>query len=223
MIYSSSTNEHFNSHPHEEDDIGQYSQLSFINISTHILTKRMTTSTPARSKFFRFQLTSSRRGWPMNCLSIPFNRLFQLTSSRRGWRYVCFILTDFYCTFQLTSSRRGWPAPSFTANCEYLFQLTSSRRGWLLLSELPVLCKYISTHILTKRMTVSVKKLITSSTFQLTSSRRGWQILLEYFFELIQYFNSHPHEEDDLSSFIKFFCSKYFNSHPHEEDDLWYF
>ena len=35
----------------------------------------------------------------------------------------------------------------------------------------------------------------------------------------IQYFNSHPHEEDDqaLQCIYSFFL--YFNSHPHEEDD----
>ena len=33
---------YFNSHPHEEDDIVLCSRLFHINISTHILTKRMT-------------------------------------------------------------------------------------------------------------------------------------------------------------------------------------
>ena len=35
--------EHFNSHPHEEDDHGEYNEESEEYISTHILTKRMTT------------------------------------------------------------------------------------------------------------------------------------------------------------------------------------
>ena len=32
-------------------------------------------------------------------------------------------------------------------------------------------------------------------------------------------FNSHPHEEDDSFSFLHVGCLGYFNSHPHEEDD----
>ena len=35
----------------------------------------------------------------------------------------------------------------------------------------------------------------------------------------IQYFNSHPHEEDDNISWNIVFTFVYFNSHPHEEDD----
>ena len=33
------------------------------------------------------------------------------------------------------------------------------------------------------------------------------------------YFNSHPHEEDDLISPSNYSIPIYFNSHPHEEDD----
>ena len=81
----------------------------------------------------------------------------------------------------------------------------------------------ISTHILTKRMTsFSQVPRRPSSKFQLTSSRRGWQpqpyiqdqprnisthILTKRMTSLVmwgiweqQYFNSHPHEEDDVES-----------------------
>ncbi len=36
----------------------------------------------------------------------------------------------------------------------------------------------------------------------------------------VNYFNSHPHEEDDgkYNRYYNYSC--YFNSHPHEEDDL---
>ena len=36
------TQTHFNSHPHEEDDVDTGNQLHKLGISTHILTKRMT-------------------------------------------------------------------------------------------------------------------------------------------------------------------------------------
>ena len=35
----------------------------------------------------------------------------------------------------------------------------------------------------------------------------------------IQYFNSHPHEEDDPQKLLGHYKRIYFNSHPHEEDD----
>ena len=56
---------------------------------------------------------------------------------------------------------------------------------------------YISTHILTKRMT---------GTRQKDNRYRN-------------YFNSHPHEEDDANSRKDYKQTVYFNSHPHEEDD----
>ena len=34
------------------------------------------------------------------------------------------------------------------------------------------------------------------------------------------YFNSHPHEEDDLSDAVRSLHQRNFNSHPHEEDDV---
>ena len=33
------------------------------------------------------------------------------------------------------------------------------------------------------------------------------------------HFNSHPHEEDDVNRVLVCYCLIYFNSHPHEEDD----
>ena len=126
-----------------------------------------------------------------------------------------------------------------SARVEQVFQLTSSRRGWLCLGLFHsqryyfnshpheeddktcfifVTFKSISTHILTKRMTVTVRTTAQHSLFQLTSSRRGWLTetepledgevfqltssrrgwLIFIFHKCIMfYFNSHPHEEDD--------------------------
>ena len=87
------TNGYFNSHPHEEDDIGMKKSTIGKNISTHILTKRMTAGSRLQNTKKVFQLTSSRRGWRRNILSQLWNGLFQLTSSRRGWpmKYIqCF-------------------------------------------------------------------------------------------------------------------------------------
>ena len=78
----------------------------------------------------------------------------------------------------------------------------------------------ISTHILTKRMTVSHQKLmryIFISTHILTKRMTGFQTFARL---SIAYFNSHPHEEDDESTFTRARFVRHFNSHPHEEDDL---
>ena len=79
--------------------------------------------------------------------------------------------------------------------------------------------KHISTHILTKRMTDCRTICVSKNIFQLTSSRRGWRSLL-FLIRACMYFNSHPHEEDDICHGCRRVLSRiYFNSHPHEEDD----
>ena len=53
---------YFNSHPHEEDD-GMIMKVKVVkSISTHILTKRMTSRRDYIVGSIQFQLTSSRRG-----------------------------------------------------------------------------------------------------------------------------------------------------------------
>ena len=145
------TNGYFNSHPHEEDDIGMKKSTIGKNISTHILTKRMTAGSRLQNTKKVFQLTSSRRGWRRNILSQLWNGLFQLTSSRRGWRWI-----------------------SWTCSNKQVFQLTSSRRGWQIFTAMMSYSQGISTHILTKRMTNTDYTVDRSKLFQLTSSRRGW-------------------------------------------------
>ena len=76
----------------------------------------------------------------------------------------------------------------------------------------------ISTHILTKRMTIAICSATAESLFQLTSSRRGCQRIRTASIA-IEYFNSHPHEEDDIYATDNVIDNIHFNSHPHEEDD----
>ena len=122
------------------------------------------------------------------------------------------------------------------------FQLTSSRRGWRLCNSWFGCRRGISTHILTKRMTTNPTITFKAGTFQLTSSRRGWPNAYKRGSSCGRYFNSHPHEEDDIAlytpSLVVFLfqltssrrgwptdhistnTESHFNSHPHEEDDL---
>ena len=77
----------------------------------------------------------------------------------------------------------------------------------------------ISTHILTKRMTILLVVqiiAITISTHILTKRMTGTRQKDNRY---RNYFNSHPHEEDDVSMVRSCKGKKYFNSHPHEEDD----
>ncbi len=76
------------------------------------------------------------------------------------------------------------------------FQLTSSRRGWRCWRCNRCSTSTISTHILTKRMTIISLLCIFYCWFQLTSSRRGWRYIYSYVLWVFN-FNSHPHEEDD--------------------------
>ena len=103
---------YFNSHPHEEDDMSKHwNIIEVCNISTHILTKRMTNSTPWTITWKNYFNSHPHEEDDKKSVESHISEaVFQLTSSRRGWR----------CTF------------------------------------IPFrLCKFISTHILTKRMTVA--------------------------------------------------------------------
>ena len=146
-----SRQKYFNSHPHEEDDGLTLFIKSFNDISTHILTKRMTLcgfyilhhryiSTHILTKRMTsswhgtftpkaFQLTSSRRGWLLFSYFYTWTWIFQLTSSRRGWQ-VCIVLLS------LPGHFNSHPHEEDDSVSRFLN---------------PSL--YISTHILTKRMT----------------------------------------------------------------------
>ena len=165
------------------------------NISTHILTKRMTSKLIQDVTKELFQLTSSRRGWQNRERFQTHYLLFQLTSSRRGWLVANYGEME-KNTFQLTSSRRGWRYLLGMFVIVFVFQLTSSRRGWQRwisriwlpehfnshpheeddkVKKLELEQNHISTHILTKRMTGFNNYFCIRIVFQLTSSRRGWR------------------------------------------------
>ena len=66
----------------DRDDRARYHR----KISTHSLTKRLTSVQQKRMTIISFQLTASRRGWLPVELTLLLAVLFQLTASRRGWR-----------------------------------------------------------------------------------------------------------------------------------------
>ena len=174
LLCTLSTLLYFNSHPHEEDDAIVNFTIPARDISTHILTKRMTWFKNQRYCRWIISTHILTKRMTFYCVSLSVLRLFQLTSSRRGWRYLLGMFVIVF-VFQLTSSRRGWPF-SIIQYFSYI---------------------HISTHILTKRMTwYSILTMIGKKhfnshpheeddskigtpyvygAFQLTSSRRGWR------------------------------------------------
>ena len=149
-------------------------------------------------------------------------------------------MQHFVSVFQLTASRRGWLAQSITCGGRSIFQLTASRRGWPPIQVLRFCPMFISTHSLTKRLTVNKHIYKEDMLFQLTASRRGWRRLNSLFrtwtvFQLtasrrgwpvcnvdvpqINHFNSQPHEEADGGIEWERFFLRHFNSQPHEEAD----
>ena len=144
-----------------------------LGISTHSLTRRLTTSGWLAAFCSLFQLTASQGGWQGRYRSIQTNMVFQLTASQGGWRYIQSLLV-------LDSHFNSQPhkeADSVSIKpCAHFvrFQLTASQGGWLIKSVIAVSNTYfnsqphkeadlsllnclnrsnISTHSLTRRLT----------------------------------------------------------------------
>ena len=170
--------------------------------------------------FWLFQLTASRRGWQLflerhilhewisthsltkrltTTANAPmiFPSLFQLTASRRGWLFQC-IIPSSVVHF---NSQPHEEADSKTFACNnqaVIFQLTASRRGWpYFFCQIP-LAKGISTHSLTKRLTLLHGIHVISghiSTHSLTKRLTAAGVTVP---AGPVDFNSQPHEEADL-------------------------
>ena len=128
---------YFNSHPHEEDDVGIES--IFLGLAI-------------------FQLTSSRRGWRFYpCKSSKRSHISTHILTKRMTGSVVryrLIKNDFNSHPHEEDDQHLSQSP-FSYR---IFQLTSSRRGWHSANVLCVAGGKISTHILTKRMTAILNK-----------------------------------------------------------------
>jgi len=189
-------------------------------ISTHILTKRMTSfSQVPRRPSSKFQLTSSRRGWqpqpyiqdqPRN---ISTHILTKRMTSLVMWgiweqqyfnshpheeddRYMfrCVPLIPNISTHILTKRMTN---VRLVLLCSRTFQLTSSRRGWPFAKKGTPKKWHISTHILTERMTQYRIQYRASSDISTHILTKRMTALSSVWLPVLCYFNSHPHEEDD--------------------------
>ena len=145
---------YFNSHPHEEDDGMESGWYTMLRISTHILTKRMTIDLVVFLLYNAFQLTSSRRGWPWEVRQVHVGSYFNSHPHEE----------DDLQSFSEQKQEENFNSHPHEEDDSYwlhwftdrfLFQLTSSRRGWQQLFEFDLKDIWISTHILTKRMTLT--------------------------------------------------------------------
>ena len=126
-----------------------------------------------------------------------------------------------------------------------VFQLTASQGGWLYGTWFLYIFSYISTHSLTRRLTLIF--FITGFEFSISthSLTRRLTIHPVCLYKTVEYFNSQPHKEADwlklkqkklqfqisthsltrrLTACTRWFCTciVYFNSQPHKEADLYY-
>ena len=144
-----------------------------------------------------FQLTSSQGGWHCKSGSQNGKTEFQLTSSQGGWQSMQ-MLSSWECHFNSHPHKEDDPYPRLwfrsqnhfnshphkeddhiriTLFIQTAFQLTSSQGGWPMACCAWMRCLVISTHILTRRMTISINHNIRLLIFQLTSSQGGWHWL----------------------------------------------
>ena len=165
-----------------------------LHISTHILTRRMTIQTPLVALCSTFQLTSSRGGWQRKAVWKLLDRYFNSHPHEE----------DDPCRHRCSSRRTHFNShpheedDGLLKTIEHIKSISTHilTRRMTCFSEVLRWSCCISTHILTRRMTFYRCFDLRCFIFQLTSSRGGWQSLF-YQKKEYSYFNSHPHEEDD--------------------------
>ena len=145
--------EHFNSQPHEEADAEVFEPLSFFDISTHSLTKRLTERWKNMKRAKDISTHSLTKRLTRESQTSFFSLLYfnsQPHEEADGGRPHCRKAAIYFNSqpheeadtkvvealqtmiqFQLTASRRGWPANLHMFSEQEIFQLTASRRGWL--------------------------------------------------------------------------------------------
>ena len=187
---------YFNSQPHEEADDLEWSNQLKLGISTHSLTKRLTSGEHYAVATFTFQLTASRRGWrnlefwSEHCKGHFNSQPHEEADVAIGLMANSGIISTHSLTKRLTEHSSDHPWRTWS------FQLTASRRGWQ------------HADIETKRSII----------FQLTASRRGWPGQHTSAANT-EHFNSQPHEEADEQVTAEHKVNVNFNSQPHEEAD----
>ena len=191
--------------------------------------------------FTKFQLTASQGGWPKSYPSDCMELIFQLTASQGGWRSNWPTGSKgryFNSQPHKEADKQFFLAPNLTLP----FQLTASQGGWLALMSKRVMAKDISTHSLTRRLTICPRGMVVwrnisthSLTRRLTAIVRAQRIAYVISTHSLtrrltctgkcgrkrsRNFNSQPHKEADVwtGDSVRHKVL-YFNSQPHKEAD----
>ena len=191
--------------------------ISLRAISTHSLTRRLTNTKQKYRWTSSFQLTASQGGWLRrireSCVKGYFN-----SQPHKEADHKCVWLCNWLEYFNSQPHKEA-------DNFHQFFQLIPE----------------ISTHSLTRRLTISRQGNYHMYIFQLTASQGGWLIYIYIkailgLFQLTAsqggwrltrycavlhdfYFNSQPHKEADSVSIQCIFRHGNFNSQPHKEAD----
>ena len=195
-------------------------------ISTHILTKRMTVRCTTCVRFKRYFNSHPHEEDDCEKYFDPENaRLFQLTSSRRGWHRGHNVTAgcqhfnshpheedDVKIIMSLISARHFNSHPHEEDDTHWIGAFRFFFISTHILTKRMTSCFvklfiiwHISTHILTKRMTARWfwKRNRTNISTHILTKRMTVRSTLEVGYKT--YFNSHPHEEDDnLPWFLQF-------------------
>ena len=157
-----------------------------ILFSTHILTRRMTWSFICDQLISNFSTHILTRRMTNSNIATRFVKTFQLTSSQGGWRPAAVLPDSWYQIFNSHPHKEDDIDATGEMPTARNFQLTSSQGGWL--------SQYTAAGC--------------SLFFQLTSSQGGWLFLANQKAHL-QFFNSHPHKEDDEVESIVWSCMRF--------------
>ena len=120
----------FNSQPHKEADHSTDRHLLMHRISTHSLTRRLTTCTPRISDSFTFQLTASQGGWPISLYCSECPETISTHSLTRGLTLISLFACYHNFNFNSQPHKEADELPGFTSEPVYVFQLTASQGGW---------------------------------------------------------------------------------------------
>ena len=142
-----------------------------------------------------FQLTASQGGWRQQDMIRQLSRKFQLTASQGGWR-ISDLYDSPYKYFNSQPHKEADKLQSLGLVVRRYFNSQPHKEADLCKCQSKTRC-CISTHSLTRRLTLLRELFMICSVFQLTASQGGWLILLTKHRKNWRNFNSQPHKEAD--------------------------
>ena len=150
----------------------------------------------SNSRNSAFQLTASQGGWRIIRVGENPSDIFQLTASQGGWPFLLYPKIT-VCVFQLTASQGGWPASIKVIAVGAIISTHSLTRRLTIRYTIVNRCVLISTHSLTRRLTGNSSYILSAnyiSTHSLTRRLTTSDTILDI---VKSDFNSQPHKEAD--------------------------